>query len=110
MLLVKQVYCHLRQVGMITPAGGSLFASKMLALSNSGLPLRSEDQSFGSWVPTFKPSLKSDQSVIEILDVHILEDDSPFFMIHSTDHESLLLFDADLDPSRGLDPAGNCRK
>src|SRR5271157_2276337 len=42
--------------------------------------------------------------------MHILEDDSPFFMIHSTDHESLLLFDADLDPSRGLDPAGNCRK
>src|SRR5271157_5411311 len=82
----------------------------MLALSNSGLPLRSEDQSFGSWVPTFKPSLKSDQGVIEILGMHILEDDSPSSMIHSTDHESLLLFDADLDPSRGLDPAGNCRK
>src|SRR5271157_3141974 len=79
----------------------------MLALSNSGLPLKSEDQSFGSWVPTFKPSLQSDQGVIEILDVHILEDDSPFFMIHSMEHESLLLFDADLDPSRGLDPAGN---
>ena len=95
---------------MITPSGRSGFASKMLAMSISGSPLRSEDQPFRSWVPTFEPSLQSDQCVIEILDVHILEDDSPFFMIHSTDHESLLLFDADLDPSRGLDPAGNCRK
>ena len=92
---------------MITLAGGSLFASKMLALSNSGLPLRSEDQSFGSWVPTFKPSLKSDQSVVEILGMQIIEDHSPFSMIHSTDHESLPLFDADLDPPRGIDPAAN---
>ena len=70
--------CHLRQGGLITLAGGSLFPSKMLALSNSGLPLRSADQSFGSWVPTFKPSLKSDQSVVEILGMQIIEDHSPF--------------------------------
>src|SRR5208337_587118 len=95
---------------MITLAGGSLFASKMLALSNSGLPLRSEDQSFGSWVPTFKPSLKSDQSVVEILVMQIIEDHAPFSMIHGTDQESLPLFDADLDPPRGIDPAEHSRE
>ena len=79
----------------------------MLALSKAGLPLRSEDQSFGSWVPTFKPSLKSDQSVVEILGMQIIEDHSPFSMIHSTDHESLPLFHADLDPPRGIDPVAN---
>src|SRR5271166_4304223 len=110
MFNIERVFCHLRQGGMITPSGGSGFASQMLAMSIYGSPLRSEYQSFRSWVPTFKPSLKSDQGVIEILGMHILEDDSPSSMIHSTDHESPLLFDADLDPSRGLDPAGNCRK
>src|SRR5271166_3579169 len=107
MFNIERVFCHLRQNGMITPSGGSEFASQMLAMSIYGSPLRSEDQSFRSWVPTFKPSLKSDQSVIEILGMHILEDDRPFSMIHSTDHESLPLFDADLDPPRGIDPAAN---
>jgi hypothetical protein len=75
-----------------------------------GSPLRSEDQSFGSWGQTFKPSLKSDQCVIEILGMHILEDDLPFSMIHGTDNESQPLLNTDLDPSRGLEPAGNCGK
>src|SRR5208283_2439382 len=107
MFVIRRVYCHHRQGGMITPSGGSGFTSKMLAMSISGSPLRSEDQSFGSWVPTFKPSLKSDQSVVEILGMQIIEDHSPFSMIHSTEHESLSLFDADLDPPRGIDPAAN---
>src|SRR5271157_4501087 len=110
MFNIERVFCHLRQDGMITPSGGSGFASKMLAMSISGSPLRSEYQSFRSWVPTFKPSLKSDQGVIEILGMHILEDDSPLSMIHGTDHKSQPLLDTDLDPSRGLDPTGNCRK
>ena len=110
MFVIRRVYCHHRQGGMITPSGGSGFTSKMLAMSISGSPLRSEDQSFGSWVPTFKPSLKSDQSVIEILGMPILEDDSPFFMIHSTDHESLSRFNSDLDPPHALDPAGHSRE
>jgi hypothetical protein len=55
------------------------------------------------------PSLQRLECLIEILGFRILEDDFSFTLVYRPDYKSLPLFDADLDPPQGLDPAGHRR-